>query len=378
MKLFIQLLIPIFVIGLFNNTTQAQDYNAQVDAIKNSFETKSIEPIRPYVSSELSFRAYPAAVTPQILAQVFTNLPKLSSIEIKNSQEGEAEIKYEFLGLGVRESKLFFDKEGKITKIELIDNLLREQEEAQAAAANMVQAPSPGQLGEKYQPQKVQFPSKDGLMITGNLYEVDSSKPVILLAHSGGGNKFEYADIAPKLNDKGFNALAIDQRSGGTFVGQENETFTLAKSKGLDTEFPDAEQDIEAAIAYLANKYDKKITLWGSSYSAALSLFIVQKGTEHLNGMILFSPGDYLAPVKGSLEGRLTKIEIPFLITSTQQEAKIIGEVLLKGADLSDSQVQHIPSFAGFHGSVALWEGQEGAEEYWEQVWNMLEIIYPQ
>lgn len=355
---------------------QNANYQKQIDAFQKSFAEKSIDPVKSYISPELKFYTYPAGATPQILGQVFSNLPSLNSIAIIESKVGEAQIHYNFSGLGERNSSIRFNEEGKITKIELIDHLLVEQAKAQAALAEQVQAPDPGELGRKYRPQKIEFPSSDGLMITGHLYEVDPAKPVILLCHSGGGNKFEYADIAPRLNARGFNALAIDQRSGAAFAGQPNETFAKAKEQGLATEFVDAQTDIEAAIDYLAGKYGRKVTLWGSSYSAALSLFIVQDN-EHLNGMILFSPGDYLSGRKGSLKGRLNRIDIPFLITSTQEEAEDITNTLLHNVTLSDTQKQHVPSFAGYHGSRALWVGQKGAEEYWEQVWATLELIYP-
>lgn len=355
---------------------QEVNYTKQVEAFKQSFAEKNPDPIKPFLSPELAFYSYPTGATSQILSQVVANLPTLNTIEITESKPGEITVQYSFTALGERESKIRFDETGNITKIELIDNLLEEQAKAQAALANQVQEPTPGELGEKYRPKKVVFPSRDGLTITGDLYEIDPAKPIILLCHSGGRNKYEYADIAPKLNAKGFNALAIDQRSGGAFAGHPNETFQEAKSKGLGTAFVDAEQDIEAAIEFLANKYDKKVTLWGSSYSAALSLFIVQK-SNHLNGMMLFSPGDYLAGEKGSLKGRLASLDIPFLMTSTRQEAEEITTVLLEGLSMADDQIQHIPSFEGYHGSSALWEGQNGAGEYWKAVDDFLAKLYP-
>lgn len=57
---------------------------------------------------------------------------------------------------------------------------------------------------------------------------------------------------------------------------------------------------------------------------------------------------------KGSLKGKLTSVDIPFLITSTQEEAEDITNILLHEVELSESQIQHIPSFEGFHGVRAL------------------------
>jgi dienelactone hydrolase len=375
-RIFVTPLTVLFAFLLITPTVFAQDYKEQVEAFKQSFVEKSIDPVKSFISPKLAFYTYPAGATQQILSQVFSNLPKLNSLQIINSNMGEAQVRYNFTGLGERNSSIQFDGEGQITKIELIDNLLEEQAKAQAALAEQVQQPNPGDLAKKFSPEKIEFSSTDGLPITGDLYEVDPSKPIILLCHSGGGNKYEYADIAPKLNAQGFNALAIDQRSGGDFAGHKNETFERAKSKDLGTEFADAQKDIEAAIEFLVNRYDKKVTLWGSSYSAALSLFIVQNNSD-LNGMILFSPGDYLAAEKGTLKGAMISVDVPFLMTSTKEEAEDIASILLHGVTLSDDQVHHIPSFEGYHGVRALWEGQQGSEEYWEEVNTFLTKLHP-
>lgn len=369
-------LTVLFAFLLITPTVSAQDYTKQVEALKHSFVQKNIDLVKAYLSADLQFGPLPAANSPAILTSMVTNFPALNYLDIIESKDGEAIVKYNFSQLGENESSILFDEEGKITKIEYLEEIVMQQIRTQQRLQNSVQQPEPGELGTKYPPEKIRFKAKDGLTITGNLYEVDPSAPIILLCHSGGGNKYEYADIAPKLNTKGFNALAIDQRSGGTLASHENETFQRAETEGLGTEFVDAQQDIEAAINYLAKKYNKKVTLWGSSYSAALSLFIVQNN-ENLNGLILFSPGDYLADVKGSLKGELTSIDIPFLLTSTREEAKDITNVLLHEVELLESQTQHIPSFEGFHGVRALWEGQQGSEEYWEEIWRTLSVIYP-
>jgi len=349
------------------------DYSKQVEALKKSFETKSSEAIKPYVSQALSFGTYPAGATIQILGQVFNNLPKLNSLDIISQKQGEASVKYNFNGLGDRSSKLFFDDQGKLTKLELVDNLLKEQAEAQAALARQKQTPTPGPLAEKYPYKEVKFKAKDGLEIEANLYEIDIDKPVILLCHQAGYNKFEYADIAPKLNEFGFNVMAIDQRSGGTFGGQNNATFERAKASKLETGFLNAEQDIEAAIDFLYEKYGKEVILWGSSYSSSLALFI-GAANDKVSAMISFSPGDYFGDAKPSLSTVFQSLEKPFLITSSKEEAKVLSS-LIAGAKLSKMQSQFIPQGEGYHGSRALWEGQEGGAEYWSQVIEFLRSL---
>ncbi|MEM7086675.1 MAG: hypothetical protein AAF489_10865 [Bacteroidota bacterium] len=87
---------------------QAQDYSQQINSFKQSFEEKSVVPLKPFVSSELKFDPIPVANTPAILNNIVSNLPKLNSMKIIESSEGMAKIKYDFVGLGVRKSNVHF------------------------------------------------------------------------------------------------------------------------------------------------------------------------------------------------------------------------------------------------------------------------------
>ena len=81
------------------------------------------------------------------------------------------------------------------------------------------------------EPTTLWLQATDGVEIRGDLYALDGddkrSAPVILLFHQAGSNRGEYAEIAPRLNELGFHALAIDQRSGGKRWGFENETVGI-------------------------------------------------------------------------------------------------------------------------------------------------------
>ena len=351
----------------------AQDYSKQVAAFKQSFDEKSVEPIKPYVSNELKFDPIPVANTPAILNNIVSNLPKLNSISILDSSKGIAKVKYDFVGLGIRESNIHFDEAGKFVRIELIENLIKQEIEAQKKMKESVQLPNPGALGEKYQPTKAEFKTEDGLMVTGNLYEVGKDKPVILLCHQAGYNRMEYVDIAPKLNELGYNCLAIDQRFGGEFAGKQNETANKAKEKDLNAEMIDAQQDIKAAVSFLNKKYKTKVIVWGSSYSASLAL-IEGVSNDKVKAIIAFSPGDYFGNATPSLSTAFAKADKPYLVTSSKQEASTLAS--LKGnTQLKKNQSQYIPESDGFHGSRALWTGQKGAEEYWNSVITFLNTV---
>ncbi len=351
----------------------AQDYTNQINAFAQSFADKNTEALQPYMSGELHFGKIPKANTSAIMENIVNNLPKLNHISIVESENGMAKVAYDFVGLGKRTSDIHFDAEGKIMKIELVENLIKMQAEAQRQQQNSVQQPNPGELANKYIPTKVEFPAPDGLTISGNLYEIGRNKPVILLMHQAGYNLMEYADIAPKLNDMGYNCLAVDLRSGGSFAGKPNNSYTRALERGLKPEMADAQQDIRSAIDFLLKKYNQKVIVWGSSYSSSLALLEGADNSE-VKAIISFSPGDYFGDALPSLATVFTKIEIPYLVTSSKAEAEALT-TLIGGSKNKKNQSQFIPESSGFHGSRVLWEGQEGAEEYWTAITEFLKSI---
>ncbi len=355
-------------------SVSAQDYSNSIKAFETSFHQKDISVIKPFLSDSLKFDPLPAPNSIPVLTNVLNNLPKLNTIQILSSENGLARVKYDFDLLGISESNIHFDEHGKIKQIEFVENLVQQQIEQQRRMQSSVQAPKPEKIAFNYSKKKVEFPSKDGLIISADLYEIGPDKPVMLLAHQGGYNKYEYADIAPRLNEMGFNALAIDQRSGGSFAEMGNETNNRAVQNGLENiQFADAAQDIESAVNFLADKYQKKVILWGSSYSSSLALHIAEKSTN-VKAVISFSPGDYFGEAFPSLKTVLPKIKQPFLVTSSREEADAL-KGLLSDVDQSELQSQFIPESDGFHGSRALWIDQAGEEEYWAAVRSFLEEI---
>ncbi len=229
------------------------------------------------------------------------------------------------------------------------------------------------QKGEKTQPEKITFPSLDSLPITANLYFSDSSSPIIVLCHQARYNKFEYTRIAETLLEKGFNCIAIDQRSGGPLVEENNETMLKAKALGKPIDYLDAEQDIVAAVNYTSNKYNKKVILWGSSYSSTLALWIALEN-KNVAAVVSFSPGDYFIEEKGSLTEKLKNLSIPMFVTSSKEES-IETTSLLKNVRLDETKIQYIPKSVGTHGSRALWQTDENNQEYWNAISPFLESL---
>jgi predicted alpha/beta hydrolase len=218
----------------------------------------------------------------------------------------------------------------------------------------------------------ITFPSKDGLSISANLYEVKNSKKIILLCHQATYSKGEYNETAPKLNALGYTCLTIDQRSGDSINGSINQTAKLAKSKKLPTEYENAEQDIVAAIDYLYKKYKEKIIVIGSSYSSALILKIGVSEKNKISALVSFSPGEYFND-STIINTSLKKVDIPTLITCAKPEVKRVQK-LFDG--VTNPKIEFFkPIETGNHGSKVLWSKNPNSKEYWDALLNFLKKI---
>ena len=219
-------------------------------------------------------------------------------------------------------------------------------------------------------PKVLEFPSIDSLIITAHLYQIDETSPFILLCHQARFNKFEYAGIAERLNKMGFNCMAIDQRSGGPIGNTQNETYLRAVQANKGIDYVDAEVDIVAAINYIKANFAEKVILWGSSYSSTLALYLATE-RDDIRAVISFSPGNYLADVKGSLIEKLEAFDKPMFLTSSKNEAKYV-EALLEKHKLKEKQIHFGPEGYGHHGSRNLWINQQDGEEYWTAISSFL------
>ena len=223
------------------------------------------------------------------------------------------------------------------------------------------------------------FPSEDGLPITADAYVnlPAMGVPVIVLCHQAGWSRGEYREIAPKLNQLGFNCVAIDQRSGGEVNKVVNETNKQAKSEGKETNFADAEQDMIAALKWARKaRPGSKVILWGSSYSSALALRIAGEHPELVDGVMAFAPGEYFVRF-GKPEDWITtsakKIEAPVFITSAKNELPRWQGIF--DAIPGDKKTKFVPETAGNHGSRALWEKFDDNDAYWKSVKEFLEQL---
>lgn len=221
----------------------------------------------------------------------------------------------------------------------------------------------------------IKFSSKDSILITAKTYFTKSKEnPLIILFHQAGWSYGEYNEIAPKLNQLGYNCIAINQRSGNEVNGVKNQTNINAKEKGKSTNYLDAYIDMEATLDYVHKMYAPKILIiWGSSYSAALSLKLAAEYEEIVDGVLSFSPGEYfekLGKSKTFIIESAANLKCPVFITSAKNE-KDNWEPIYNAIPSKD-KIYFLPKTKGNHGSRALWEEFKDSKDYWTAVKQFL------
>jgi len=218
-----------------------------------------------------------------------------------------------------------------------------------------LQLPAEGQ-------RKVTFPSPDGLTITADLYMKDQDLPFILLFHQGNCSRGEYREIAPKLLNLNYNCLSVDLRSGGKVNFIENETFLDAGRKNISRTMLDAGTDVRAAIQYAGKFNDQPVVLFGSSYSASLSL-MVANNNPRVKAVVAFSPGEFFQPSLVVSEA-LAGFDKKAFIASTRAEYGYLGNMLSEIPEAQKTLFTPLKS-SGISGAKALWESSANHPEYW-------------
>ena len=221
--------------------------------------------------------------------------------------------------------------------------------------------------GPAFAAEAASFPAADGLVVSADLYLAHpETAPFVILFHQAGYSRGEYLEIAPRLNALGFNAMAVDQRSGSGVKGLPNQTAARAAAAGKPGGYLDALPDMAAAIAYArAGLARGKLILWGSSYSASLVVKIAGDDPASCDALLAFSPGEYFGK-SGFIAASAAGVRVPAFLTSSRFEVGSWAPIL--EAMPSPGKVGFVPKVSGMHGSCALWSSTRGNEEYWAAV----------
>ncbi len=209
---------------------------------------------------------------------------------------------------------------------------------------------------------------KDSIALTADVYSIgNKAAPTILLFHQYKSSRGEYREIAPILNDMGFNAIAFDTRSGGPDPWNNVENITTKTYARARRDYLSVYPELETALDFAVKEgYNGKIIVWGSSFSASLVLKLAAEHPDKIAGVLSFSPGEYMKNNEGIVSKWAGEIkEIPVFISCGANEndnVKPIYEELR-----TEDKVFYLPA-VGKHGSSILVDDSRN----WKQVKEFL------
>jgi dienelactone hydrolase len=226
--------------------------------------------------------------------------------------------------------------------------------------------------------ETVRFPAADGLMIEADLYLAHpKSAPFVVLFHQASWSRGEYREIAPRLVSLGFNAMAVDARSGKAVNGVANRTHQRARAARKPTRYVDALADLRAALRHARGRYARgPLIAWGSSYSSALVLRLAGTEPALADATLAFAPGEYFGKQGKSgtwIRDAAVSIKKPVFITSARAEHKNWKAIF--AAIPAPTKRSFVPKSAGNHGSRALWRKFSDSPAYWTAVRAFLSEI---
>ncbi len=227
---------------------------------------------------------------------------------------------------------------------------------------------------------EISFLTSDSIEIFGELYDRGKNKDFILLFHQGGSNaRGEYATIIPRLTEEGFNVFAIDQRVGGQFYGSYNRTLANipTNSFGDGYGYCDAYNNLESALDYIIDSgFSGGKIIWGSSYSASLSIKLASERPNDVLGVLAFSPASGNAMEGCSPEEFIENLNVPLLLLKPLSEME--SERSKAQFELA-AKYNHETYVAknGVHGSSMLVESRVGknVSMNWDVVLKFLNQI---
>ncbi len=213
----------------------------------------------------------------------------------------------------------------------------------------------------------VSFPSADGLEVTADFYPgAYPAAPLVLLFHQSGSSRGEFRKVAWRIQELGYNALAVDLRWGKQASGIVNET---AKRNDTPALMAQVEAGVASPWATIYASYGDMLAAlqWadeqglhgprfalGSSYSAML---VLRLGAEQpLAGVLAYSPGEYDDAAPKQARAWAATSKAPVLNVAGPSEEQLVTPI----ADaVSAPGSQFVIAKRGRHGASIIYASDE-------------------
>lgn len=214
-------------------------------------------------------------------------------------------------------------------------------------------------------PREVTTTSADGTRLYGDHYRTRGpGAPMALLFHLAGGDaRGEYADIARRLVDEGYEVLAWDLRGGGDRFESENRTVARRAACGdcegggpsdEDFGYCDAYPDLEAALEYARlHGSGGEVHVVGSSYTAALVVRLAAEHPDLVASAAAFSPASSRMGACAVAQWQ-PEIDGPRLLVVRPESEMEIDSVAAQAARLRAAGVEVFVAPGAVHGASAL------------------------
>jgi len=219
--------------------------------------------------------------------------------------------------------------------------------------------------------EEITFPTlnEDGATMYADRYAHagETSRGTVLLFHDLNSGAQEYADIAPRLAAMGFEAVAVELRTGSDAAGG-NRTYQSTAASVMTTD--DGLPDARGALAWARQMLpDDPILLWGSGVSADMVIVIAAEDPEGIAGVLAFSPPSML--VYSDEAEAASKLTVPLFVSyATTPTDELATVAKITNAAPSELLTLYKPE-AGVHGVATLTES--GNAEGWEANWTAVE-----
>lgn len=200
----------------------------------------------------------------------------------------------------------------------------------------------------------------------------DGHPATVLLFHMARASaQGEYQETAERLNQEGYNTLAVDLRSGSDRLGAPNKT-----QMGLATQeysYCEAYPDLVAALEWAKKNAPGPIVAVGSSFSAALAIRLAADFPDKLSAAVAFSPASG-EPMQGCRpEDALDQLTIPVMAFRPDREMEI-ESVQAQAEVFKANLIPYLEIENGRHGSLMLRASVTGTsmEHAWQPFLSFL------